>query len=232
MPPSSASTAASTRNCAAMWMRRAPSARRTPISPRRSSTEITITLVMPTPPTTRATAPSASSRLRSAASVVARACEGVGRPGHVDLAGRLGTDRGAQHVAHRLDLVGHRAHVQRRRRRRRVEELGGDRVADQRRRVDVGGQRRRLEDADHGEPLPAEPHPRRRVEGVDRRAGRRRRRRARRSAAGRRVVEEPAVGELAADRVEHVDVGGDHDDAAGDGLVDEVGAPHRRVDRR
>ena len=45
-------------------------------------------------------------------------------------------------------------------------------------------------------------------------------------------VEEAAVGELAADGVEHVDVGGGDEDAAGHRVVDEVGAPHRRRDRR
>ena len=45
-----------------MWRRVAPRARRTPISVRRSSTEMTITLAMPTPPTSRATPPRPSSR--------------------------------------------------------------------------------------------------------------------------------------------------------------------------
>ena len=74
---------------AATWRRVAPRARRTPISARRSSTEMTITLAMPTPPTSRATAPRPSSR-----AVRARrrglGLEGIGGPGHVDLARRLG----------------------------------------------------------------------------------------------------------------------------------------------
>ncbi len=41
-----------------MCRRVAPSARRSPISERRSSTEMTITFAMPTPPTSSATAPS------------------------------------------------------------------------------------------------------------------------------------------------------------------------------
>ena len=105
-----------------MCMRRAPSARRTPISPRRSSTEITITLVIPTPPTTRATAPSASSRLRSAVVGGGPGLEGVRRPRHVHLVRRLGVDRTGEHVAHVLDAVGRRAHEQRRRRRGGVEQ--------------------------------------------------------------------------------------------------------------
>ena len=43
----------------------------------------------------------------------------------------------------------------------------------------------------------------------------------------RRVVEEPTGGELAADRVEHAGVGGQHDDAAGDRVGDQVVAAHR-----
>ena len=117
-----------------MWRRRAPRARRTPISPRRSSTEMTITLVMPTPPTTRATAPSAEQQV--AQRDVGRGPGGqrVRRPRHVDLVRRFRVDAAGQHRPHRLDLVGHRAHVQRRRRRRRGEQLVGDGVADQRRR--------------------------------------------------------------------------------------------------
>ena len=48
----------------------------------------------------------------------------------------------------------------------------------------------------------------------------------------RGVVEEAAVGELAADGVEHVGVGGDDGDAAGHALVDEVVAPDGRIDAR
>src|SRR6266540_2965119 len=54
-----------------MWPRVAPSERRRPISERRSSTEITMVLATPTPPTSNARAPSPSS---SAVSVVSMAC--------------------------------------------------------------------------------------------------------------------------------------------------------------
>jgi hypothetical protein len=54
-----ASAVASRKNWAATCRARAPSARRRPISARRSSTEITIVFAMPTPPTTSATAPRA-----------------------------------------------------------------------------------------------------------------------------------------------------------------------------
>src|ERR1700754_669989 len=50
-PPIRASSRDSTRNWAATWRRAAPRARRRPISPRRSRTEITMTLPTPKPPT-------------------------------------------------------------------------------------------------------------------------------------------------------------------------------------
>src|SRR6266540_3824294 len=71
-PPSSASSSDSTRNCTRTCPRVAPSARRRPISLRRSSTPITITLAMPTPPTSSATAPRPSSSELSA--LLAAAC--------------------------------------------------------------------------------------------------------------------------------------------------------------
>ena len=111
--------------------------------------------------------------------------EGVRRPRHVDLVRRLRVGSTGEHGAHGLDLVGRGAHEQRRRRRGGVEQLGGDRVADQRRGVELGRERRRLEDADHGEPLAAEPHPRVGVEVCGCRGVGRRRRRARRSAGAR-----------------------------------------------
>ena len=52
---------ASARNCSATWRRVAPRARRRPISERRSRTEMTMTLAIPTLPTRRATAPRPSS---------------------------------------------------------------------------------------------------------------------------------------------------------------------------
>ncbi len=62
-----------------MWRLVAPRARRTPISDRRSSTETTIMLAIPMPPTSRATPPRPSSRavsVSSTASRAARASEG------------------------------------------------------------------------------------------------------------------------------------------------------------
>ena len=51
----------------------APSARRRPISERRSSTEMTITLAIPTPPTSSATAPSPRKSAVKASLTAARA---------------------------------------------------------------------------------------------------------------------------------------------------------------
>ena len=72
----------------AAWWR--PRARRTPISVRRSSTAITITLAMPIPPTSRATPPRPSSSavsVSSAASLAASASDGRDT---LDLVGGLG----------------------------------------------------------------------------------------------------------------------------------------------
>ncbi len=57
IPPSSVSTRASARNWTRMWRRRAPSARRRPISRMRSSTETSMMFITPTPPIPRVSAP-------------------------------------------------------------------------------------------------------------------------------------------------------------------------------
>src|SRR5690242_4382654 len=72
-PPSAASSSDSTRNWSRICPRVAPSERRSPISARRSSTEITIVLATPTPPTSNATAPSPSSRPLSVSLAACRA---------------------------------------------------------------------------------------------------------------------------------------------------------------
>src|SRR5580658_1311812 len=56
-PPTSARRTASARNWTRMWPRVAPRARRSPISERRSRTEMIMMLATPTAPTRRATAP-------------------------------------------------------------------------------------------------------------------------------------------------------------------------------
>jgi hypothetical protein len=57
MPPVSESRMASERNWTRIWPRVAPSARRSPISCRRSSTEMIMMLATTTAPTSSATAP-------------------------------------------------------------------------------------------------------------------------------------------------------------------------------
>jgi hypothetical protein len=78
-PPRNDSSSDSARNCTRICPRVAPSERRSPISDRRSSTEITIVFATPTPPTSSATAPRPSSspvNALSVASWAASASEG------------------------------------------------------------------------------------------------------------------------------------------------------------
>jgi hypothetical protein len=72
-PPSAESSSDSTRNWSPTCHLLAPSARRKPISARRSSTEITMMLPMPTPPTSTATAPRPRNRPVKAVRAAARA---------------------------------------------------------------------------------------------------------------------------------------------------------------
>ena len=72
-PPNAESSTDSVRNCSPISDRVAPSARRKPISPRRSRTEITMMLAMPTPPTRMATAPRPRNNPENAARAAARA---------------------------------------------------------------------------------------------------------------------------------------------------------------
>ena len=120
-----------------MWRRVAPSARRSPISERRSSTEITITLAIPTPPTSRATAPRPRNSAVNALLAAARAASAsLGRltstsSGCSGLAVAPSRSRGL------LDLVLVGAHVDRRGRAVRAEQALGDVEADQRGAVEV-----------------------------------------------------------------------------------------------
>ena len=159
--------------------------------------------------------------------------QGIGRSRHVDLVRRLGVDAPGQHGPHLLDLVGHRADVQRRRRAGRLEQLVGDRVADQCGGVEVGGQRCGFDDADHREPLRRPARPDAVADVIDAQAG------AAASAPSTTVGSRADAASRnrpsassAADDLEHRRVGGGDKDAAGDGLVDEVVAADRRVDRR
>src|SRR5262249_13957778 len=72
-PPMPERISASVRNRAPTWRRVAPNARRSPISLRRSSTAMIMTLAIPTAPTTRAMLPKARKSPVSAPCVAARA---------------------------------------------------------------------------------------------------------------------------------------------------------------
>ena len=73
IPPSADSRTDSVRNGSPTCRRVAPRARRKPISARRSGTEITMMLAMPTPPTRMATAPRPRNNPAYAAPAAARA---------------------------------------------------------------------------------------------------------------------------------------------------------------
>jgi hypothetical protein len=73
MPPNRARRIASARNWIRMWPLVAPRARRSPISERRSKTEISMMLATPTAPTSSETAPRPRNRLFSAPLALARA---------------------------------------------------------------------------------------------------------------------------------------------------------------
>jgi len=84
----------------------APRDRRRPISDRRSSTEITIVLATPTPPTSSATAPRPSSSPVSVLLTAARAARASDRAADLDLLGMLRVRGLRQHVPdglHRAD---------------------------------------------------------------------------------------------------------------------------------
>src|SRR6266536_1732803 len=72
-PPMTASRIDSPRNCVRIWPCVAPSARRRPISERRSRTEMIMMLATPTAPTISATTPSPWKRLLNAPAAAARA---------------------------------------------------------------------------------------------------------------------------------------------------------------
>ena len=130
-PPRIDRSSASARNCSATWRRVAPSARRRPISERRSRTEMTMTLAMPTPPTRRATAPrprssplyaplAATSALRMSDGKVTATTEGL-----------AGIHGGGQHGGHGVDLARHAAQVEPGRVAVEAEVLLGDGEADE-----------------------------------------------------------------------------------------------------
>ena len=135
-----------------MWRRVAPSARRRPISPRRSSTEMTMMLAMPIAPTSSATAPRPSSRVVNWPLAAARASSAS--------AGRLtwtpsalwGAAVGASRPRDPVDVVDVRAHVDLRGVRPDAEEALGDGQRDEHGGVERGVEEHGLEDADDREP--------------------------------------------------------------------------------
>ena len=78
IPPSAPIALLSTRNCAAMWRRAAPSARRSPISPTRSSTETSVTLAIPIAPTSSDTPPSSTKSALRSLRIAPRSSRGSG----------------------------------------------------------------------------------------------------------------------------------------------------------
>src|SRR4029453_4930397 len=74
------------------------------------------------------------------------------------LVGVLGVGGGAQHPLHRGDLVGVGAHVDGAGGAIGAEQRRGDREADQRGLVQLGGQGDRVQDAEDGEPAAPYPH--------------------------------------------------------------------------
>src|SRR5437588_4414311 len=134
-----------------MWRRVAPSARRKPISPRRSSTEITMMLAIPIAPTINATAPSPSSSVVKCPLAAARASSTFDGRLTWTPSGFWGPVVGEQvrHLRHVVDVG---ADVDLRGIRRQPEQPLGHRQPDE----DIGVQRRiqhnRLEDPHDGEP--------------------------------------------------------------------------------
>src|SRR4051812_21755176 len=116
MPPMAASRIDSPRNCVRIWLLVAPSARRRPISDRRSSTEMIMMLATPTAPTISATIPRPRNRLSNARGRGGAGGEHVGRLADVDLVGRLGVGGRRKQLLHGGDVVGVGAHVDRARR--------------------------------------------------------------------------------------------------------------------
>ena len=201
------------RNWRPTWRRVAPSERRSPISERRSSTEMTITFAIPTPPTSSATAPSPRKSDGEGALRRRARLDRVGRAGDVHLVGRLGVDRACEHRAHVLDVLGVAPHVERRDVALVVEEAGGGAEPDERGAVERRDERHGVEDPDDGEPRAADDDLDPAAGPVDPEPAGSRRSQDHGGVAGRRVVEEDAVGERRAERGEQRRVGGERRDA-------------------
>ena len=93
--------------------------------------------------------------------------ERIGRARHVDLVRRRRVDRPSEHAPGALQLIGVDAQVDAGRDHLGAEEALRRLVADEHRAVEVGMQRQRVEDADHGELHAADRHDRPLVEVAD-----------------------------------------------------------------
>src|SRR5262249_32690303 len=141
----------SVRNWVPTWLLVAPRARRGPISPRRSSTEMTMTLATPTPPISSATAPRPSTRLPRALVAAARAMStSEGRLTWTAF-GSAGVGGRGQHPLHRGRLARVRAQVNPGVAAGAAEHRGGGREAHEHRVVDFRCEGYRPEDPDDGE---------------------------------------------------------------------------------
>ena len=124
-------------------------------------------LATPTAPTSRETAPSPRKRPLSApCGVGARGERGRGLA-DVDLVRRFGVGGRGEHRLDGGDLAGRAPDVDRRRVAVEAEVGLGGGEADEHGAVDLGGERRRAEDAGDVEPLPAEPDALAGVDAVD-----------------------------------------------------------------
>jgi hypothetical protein len=135
----------------------------------------------------------------------------------------------AEHAANGVEIVRVRPDEDRRRGALGTEQFLGDRQADERRAVEIGGELERVQDPDDGEPLVAEPdaHPR----PVDPQPlGGDRAEHDGRVARARGVQEDPGP-ERRAERCREVEAGGGDADPTRLHLGDEVGAPDVRVER-
>ena len=218
-PPAPASKMASVRNCLRMCARVAPSARRRPISLRRSITAITITLAMPIPPTSRATAPrprNSDVNAVLAASSAASASDGRRR---LDLLGRLRVHGGRQHAANGVDGAFLGADVDPLRSDVVADDVGlGCRDADDGAAIEPFGCGDGVQDADHGEPVVTDSDPQLvgDVDDPELLGGHRAEHDGRVRARCR--VEPLAIGQRHVEGGQQAGVGGEHGDAAVDAL--------------
>ena len=146
------------RNWLPIELRGAPSARRTPISRRRSSTDTTITLAMPDAADEQRDGPEAEREERERPVGDGPGGEGVGRPGHPDLVGGGRVGRATEHRPRGDDLVRLDAHVHGGRREVVVDERVRDGRPDERGLVELGREDDGVEDPDDRERPAPDPH--------------------------------------------------------------------------